>query len=272
MPVAMVSAETVPAKDVPDPSPFDLPGSSAAAALCLHGLTGTPYEVRPLAVAIAATGIRALGPVLPGHNETPERLAKVPYTDWLDSARSHLHRLRAECDRVFVVGLSLGGLLALALAEEEPVDALVVIGTPLKLYHPLAFLTPLIKCVRPLARKPHGSDIRDDAARRRHPSYDRMPMNSVCELQRLQRRVRPRLAQITAPILVAHGAHDHTANPADAATIRDSVSSEVREYILLASSAHIVPVDADGPELAIAVADFLVQHSRARPQRDGSPS
>ncbi len=88
-----------------------------------------------------------------------------------------------------------------------------------------------------------------------------MPMNSVHELQRLQRRVRPRLAKITAPILVAHGAHDRTANPADAATIRDAVSSEVREYILLASSAHVVPVDVDGPDLARAVAEFLVQYA-----------
>jgi carboxylesterase len=254
-------AERVRANEDVDSAPFDLPGSGRAAALCLHGLTGTPYEVRPLGVAIAAAGIRALGPVLPGHNETPERLAKVRYTDWLDAARSHLHALRAECDRVFVVGLSLGGLLALALAEEEPVDALVVIGTPLKLYHPLACLIPLLKYIRPLPRKRIGSDIRDDAARQRHPSYDRMPLHSVCELQRLQRRVRPRLAQITAPILVAHGAYDRTANPSDAATIRDAVSSELREYILLASSGHIVPVDVDGPDLASAVADFLVPHS-----------
>jgi carboxylesterase len=255
------SPEPVPANVLADPSPFDLPGAGVAAALCLHGLTGTPYEVRSLAEAISASGIRAVGPVLPGHNETPERLARVRYTDWLDSARDHLHRLRADCDRVFVVGLSLGGLLALALAEEERVDAVVAIATPLKLPHPLACLIPLVKYLRPLPRKRRGSDIRDAAARRRHPGYDRMPMNSVHELQRLQRRVRRRLATITAPILVAHGAHDRTANPADAATIRDSVSSEIREYILLASSAHVVPVDVDGSDLASAVAEFLVQHS-----------
>jgi carboxylesterase len=254
-------ADAVPAREAVNPAPFDLPGSGRAAALCLHGLTGTPYEVRPLGTAISATGIRALGPVLPGHNETPELLSKLPYTDWLDAARSHFHQLRAQYDRVFVVGLSLGGVLALALAEEEPVDALVVVGTPLKFYHPLAFLIPWVKYIRPLPRKRAGSDISDSGARQRHPSYDRMPLNSVCELMRLQRRVRPRLAQITAPILIAHGAHDRTANPADAVTIRDSVSSEVCEYILLTSSAHIVPVDVDGPDLAIAVADFLVQHT-----------
>jgi carboxylesterase len=157
--------------------------------------------------------------------------------------------------------MSMGGLLALAIAEDEPVDALVVIGTPLVLPHPFAWLIPLVKYLRPMPPKSQGSDIRDPAARERHPSYRVMPMNSVHELQRLQRRVRPQLARITAPILIAHGVHDRTASPKDAIEIRDSVSSEVREYLLLAASAHIVPVDFDGPALSQAVAEFLARHA-----------
>jgi carboxylesterase len=105
-----------------------------------------------------------------------------------------------------------------------------------------------------------GSDIRDDAARSRHPGYDRMPLRSIHELQRLQKRVIAGLPRITSPILIAHGAHDRTADPADAAVIRDSVASPVREILLLASSAHVVPVDFDGPALASATADFINQH------------
>jgi len=253
--------ESVASTPVADSSPFDLPGRGRAAALCLHGLTGTPYEVRPLAEAISAAGIRAVGPALPGHNETPERLATRSHTDWLDAARAEFQRLRADCDSVFIVGMSMGGLLALAIAAEEPVDALAVVGTPLELPHPLAWLIPLAKYLRPMPPKSRGSDIRDPAARARHVGYRVMPLNSVHELQRLQRRVRLQLAQITAPILVAHGAHDRTANPQDAVEIRDSVSSEVREYLLLAASAHIVPVDFDGPVLSQAIAEFLARHA-----------
>ena len=244
-----------------DASAFDLPGRGRAAALCLHGLTGTPYEVRPLAESISAVGIRAVGPALPGHNETPQRLAATSHTEWLAAARAEFHRLREACESVSIVGMSMGGLLALALAEEEPVDALVVIGTPLVLHHPFAWLIPLVKYLLPMSPKSEGSDIRDPAARARHPSYPVMPMNSVHELQRLQRRVRPQLARISAPILVAHGAHDKTANPQDAIEIRDSVSSEICEYLLLAASGHIVPVDFDGPALAQAAAEFLARHA-----------
>jgi len=260
-PVEPALTESEASSRLVNPSPFDLPGRGRAAALCLHGLTGTPYEVRSLGEAIAAAGIRAVGPALPGHNETPERLAATSYADWLEAARTEFHRLREDFESVFIVGMSMGGLLALAIAEEEPVDAIATIGTPLVLHHPFAWLIPLVKYLRPMSPKSRGSDIRDPVARARHVGYGVMPLNSIHELQRLQRRVRPQLARITAPILVAHGVHDRTANPRDAVEIRDSVSSEVREYLLLAASGHIVPVDFDGPALAQAIAEFLARYT-----------
>lgn len=242
-----------------DVSPFDLGGGSGAAALCLHGLTGTPYEVRPLGEALARCGVRAVGPALPGHNETPQALARVAHTEWIDASRTWLHELRAEHAQVFVVGLSLGGLLSLALAAEEKVDGIVVVGTPLHLRWTLRLLVSVFRFVTPLPRKRKGSDIAADAARARHPSYEIMPLESVRQLQRLQRLVRARLGRVTAPILVAHGARDETADPADAREIAESVSSAERELLVLAESGHVVPVDHDGPRLSRAAAEFLAR-------------
>ena len=107
-------------------------------------------------------------------------------------------------------------------------------------------------------RRPGAAPSGDDLeARRRHPSYPVMPLAAVHELIRLQRRTKHRLRKLTAPILVAHGARDHTARPADAQTIHDSVASPVRELVLYEHSAHIVPVDRDGPALSRRAADFL---------------
>jgi len=244
-----------------DPEPFDLPGEGPVAALCLHGLTGTPYEIRPVAEALARRGMRARGPVLPGHNATPEELARVPHTDWLETAQAELDELRAQHERVFVVGLSMGGLVSLDLASRNPVDAVVSIGVPLRLTNPATRLIPLLKYLFPMLPKRGGPDIRDDAARERHPGYRVMPLHSIHELQRLQRRVRSRLAEITAPILVAHGALDRTANPEDAREIHGAVRSEERALQFFESSGHVVPVDVDGLRLAEAVADFLSRHS-----------
>ncbi|MFQ5418265.1 MAG: alpha/beta hydrolase [Myxococcota bacterium] len=245
-----------------DPSRFDLPGDGPAAVLCLHGLTGTPYEVRPLGEALSRQGLRAVGPVLPGHNATPEQLARTRHTDWLDAASGELRALRARHERVCVLGLSMGALLSLVLASEHPVAGVVSIAAPLRLRHPIMRLIPVLKVVLPMWKKRGGPDIRDDAARARHPGYDRMPLRSVHELQRLQQRVRAGLSDITAPILVAHGARDRTANPADAEVIHASVSSSERELCVFEESAHVLPVDVDGPRLAEAVCKFVGRHAR----------
>lgn len=240
-----------------DSRPFELSGAGRAAALCLHGLTGTPYEVRPLGEALSAAGIAALGPALPGHNETPERLAAVAHTEWLAAAREALHELRAVHERVFVVGLSMGGLVALALAAEERVDAVAVIGVPLRIRAHGIRLVPILKHLVRYLPKSQGSDIRDPDARARHPSYDRMPLAAIHELLRLQRRVRRALPRIQAPLLVAHGAHDRTAHPDDAREILARVASREREHLVLDASGHVVPVDRDGPRLASALVTFL---------------
>jgi carboxylesterase len=242
-----------------DPTPFELAGAGRAAALCLHGLTGTPWEVRSLGLALSARGVRAVGPALPGHNETPERLAKVGFRDWLGAARAGLAALRARHESVFIVGMSMGGLLSLAMAAELRVEALVVVGTPLHLPRGLAPALPLLRHLRPFARKRVGSDIRDAEARARHPSYPVMPLASLQQLGRLQREVRRLLPRVEAPLLVAHGARDSTANPADAREILGAVGSREKQLLILASSGHVVPVDVDAPELAHAAADFLAR-------------
>jgi len=97
--------------------------ANGAAALCLHGLTGTPYEVRSIAEALVARGVRARGPWMAGHEEGAEELAKTSWQAWLEGARRELAALRAEHDRVFLVGMSMGGLVSLRIAETEEIDA-----------------------------------------------------------------------------------------------------------------------------------------------------
>ena len=241
-----------------DAGPFDL-GDGRDAALCLHGLTGTPYEIRPIGEALAARGVRAVGPLLPGHGSTHEMLAGAAHADWIDAVASAHRTLRSRHERVFTVGLSLGGLLALCHAAEGEVDALAVIGTPLHLGTRLVRLLPLVRRFRPYLPKRRGSDIREAAARARHPSLAVMPAASVLELVRLQGRAREVLHRVQAPLLVAHGCLDSTVHPSNAQEIAASVSSAERELLWLPNSGHVVPVDHDGPELAQAVVDFLTR-------------
>jgi len=241
-----------------DSGAFDL-GEGSDAALCLHGLTGTPYEIRPIGEALAAAGVRAVGPYLAGHGGEPEALARTTFGDWIDAVASAHRALRERHERVFLVGLSLGGLLSLLRAANADVDALAVIGVPLRLRTRLAPLLPIARYRWPYLPKRRGSDIRDAAARARHPSLRVMPTASAIELIRLQRRVRAALGRVTAPLLVAHGCLDATAHPDDARRIAAEVASPERELLWLPNSGHVAPVDYDGQELSRAVVDFLTR-------------
>lgn len=245
-----------------DVSPFDLlpeeGSASGAAALCLHGLTGTPYEVRTVAEALAARGVRARGIDMAGHGGSVEELARSTRSEWLERARMELAALRAEHERVYLVGLSMGGLVSLRLAQTELVDGLVVVGVPLVLAPPIPQLLPFVRRFAASRRK-RGSDIREPTARARHPGLPAMPFDAVLELIRFQAEVIPELGRIAAPILIAHGALDRTARPRDAHRLHAEVGSLEKELFLLARSGHVATVDYDGVALATAAADFLAR-------------
>lgn len=245
-------------------TPFDLrpdPASARdAAVLCLHGLTGTPYEVRPLAEALVARGLRAVGPWMAGHEQGHACLARTPHDEWVELARRALAELRRDHPKVFLVGVSMGGLVSLRLAQTEAVAGLVVVGTPLALPRAITWLAPLVRPFWPYRRK-RGSDIQDPEARARHPGLEAMPLAAVVELTKLQTIVAGALDRIEAPILVSHGRLDRTARPSDASRIHDAVGSRERELFYLERSGHVATVDYDGPALARAAADFIARRS-----------
>lgn len=242
-----------------DASAFDLipEDDRGAAVLCVHGLTGTPYEIRPIAEVLASRGFRARGPLLPGHGTRVEELMETTWQQWFESIQGEYERLRADSDQVFVAGISLGGLLSLELAAHNEVEGLLAIGTPLSLRAPIPQLVGVVKHVFKMLAKTRGSDIQDPEARERHPGYKHMPLAGVHELVRLQRRVRQDLPSIHAPALIAHGRLDKTAAPKDATRIFEALGSEDKELLYLERSGHVVPVDRDGPELAGRAADFF---------------
>ncbi|MBY0399828.1 alpha/beta fold hydrolase [Myxococcota bacterium] len=224
--------------------------------LCLHGLTGTPYEVRPLAEALVARGLRAVGPWMAGHEAGHTALARTPHAEWIALADRALAELRATHARVFAVGVSMGGLVSLRLAQTGSLDGLVVVGTPLALPFPIPLLARLLRPLLPYRPK-RGSDIQDPAARARHPGLEAMPLAAVTELVALQGLVAPALGQICAPILVTHGRLDRTAQPRDAERIHGEVASTDKALLYLERSGHVATVDHDGPALAQRTADFI---------------
>jgi carboxylesterase len=267
-----VSARGATASDAGRPSaapgcasgaPFDLPGGPDA-ALFLHGLTGSPFEMRHVAERLNGRGVRCLGPVMAGHGGDPAALRDLPWTGWVEQARRDLARL-AGARRTFVVGCSMGALVACALAHELPgkVDGLALLAPALRLswvgqLGALLARRTRLAAVVPYWSKRGGSDVRDAEMRRANPCMSAIPILAVGELTELARHVDRSLPGIAAPAIVIAGARDHTVKLAGARRLARRIGSGPARLIVLPRSYHLVGVDVERDRCADEVATFLI--------------
>jgi carboxylesterase len=243
---------------------FQLPGTRPVGCLLIHGFTATADEVRPLGEALSAAGFPVVGAQLAGHGTSVSDLVRQRWQDWAASVREAIAALDAE--RVVVVGMSLGGLLALHLAgnapASRPISGLVCCGTPLKLHD------RRITALRRLFRVPgirrlgltipkRGRDISDPVLRAQSRSYPKIPLAAVVEVLRLQEVVTPLLAQITVPTLILHARHDHTAPVANAGWLAAALTAagDVQTEIL-ERSWHVITEDVERDHVARTVIAF----------------
>jgi len=239
---------------------LDLPGGPDC-ALLLHGLTGSTFELHPLAARLWAAGLRVVAPVMAGHGGAPGALRGLPADAWVAAASGQLDRLRG-ARRRFLVGCSMGALVACALARERPgeVDGLVLLSPALRLAFP-ATLGVLLGRIRPLAGlvlPKGGSDVHDPEMRRRNLGLQGLPLGALAELWRLSRRVEPLLPEVRAPALILAGGRDHTVTLGGVRRLSSRLGGKA-ELRVLPESFHLVAIDVEREACADAVVQFLAR-------------
>ncbi len=256
----MSATPSAPRPDHEDGRPFDLPGGPDA-ALLLHGFTGSPFEMRHVAGRLQVAGMRCLGPVMAGHGGEPRTLAATPRTEWVAQARDELRRL-AGARRTFVVGSSMGALVACALAHEMPaaVDGLALLAPAMRLAGSgriAAVLGRSALGARVILPKRAGSDVRDPEMRRRNPCMNVIPLAGVAELEALADEVDRMLPGVAAPAIVIAGGRDHTVTLGGARRLARRLGSGPAGLVVLPESYHLVGIDVERDRCAEEVLRFF---------------
>lgn len=235
-------------------------GSGRIGALLCHGFTGSPRSLRDWAEHLIAAGLRVEVPLLPGHGTSWQDLNRVTWTDWYVTVEQALVRLRHECDRVFVGGLSMGGALALRLAEQRGTDVagLVLVNPAVRSSDYRMVALPVLKHV--LHSLPGiASDIAKPETD--EGGYLRTPLHAAHSLTGLWADVGKHLDRVDQPILVFRSAIDHVVKPSSVALLRAKVaSSDVTERVL-SRSYHVATMDYDAEEIFAGTVDFVRQRA-----------
>lgn len=112
---------------------MQLKGIKKEGILMLHGFTGNPNQFRKLAKDLNMEGYTVHVPVYKGHGGEPEEIVGTSVEEWYKGAKEGYEKLKdSGCEKIHIVGVSVGGVFGLKLAEEKEVDKLVTISTPFK--------------------------------------------------------------------------------------------------------------------------------------------
>lgn len=234
--------------------------SGRSGVLLLHGFSGSPLEMTPLAYALTRTGWSVAVARLAGHGTSPDDLARVTWQEWVDSARDAYQELQRRCSRIALVGLSMGGALALYLAATDPPAAVVTISAPVRVRPLLASATRVASKVMPVVPVLVRLVPRDPDVRPYWSPYSRIPLVAAAQLEQLLTETRRVLPQVRAPLLVVQGRRDWIIPRDSAQEIVRLAAGAPATLLWLQRSGHVATLDRDRAVLADAVTKFLRVH------------
>lgn len=234
--------------DLPVCKPVDITGNEHG-ILLMHGFTGTPAHMRKLAEGIAEKGYTVKSICLPGHGTTEEDMAKADWQQWLQAAKEATLDLMNRCKTVTVSGLSMGGVLALLVAEQMKVDACIPISAPMATKNRLLCLAgvmaPLIKRI-PWGGDPERPSVLD---REYDYGYPGFPTAKGADLYKLIKLARKNLFAVECPVLAVQSDEDEAIWEGSADYIIDNVSSKQKWKLQLHGVPHVCTISEEYPAI-----------------------
>jgi carboxylesterase len=230
--------------------------------LLIHGFTGTPKEMRWMGEHVQRHGYTCLGIRLAGHATQPKDMVRSRWTDWLASAEDGYNILCGLTDDIFLIGLSMGGILSLLMSTRLKVKGVIAMSTPSRLPtdYPIWFLEFLSWFIRfrPKTHAGPGSGWFDKTAYQDHIAYGVNPVHSVAELKKLILEMRAALPKVTVPVLLMHSRDEKSILPDNLEYIYERlVNASDKTKLYITGSGHNLPRDASREQVFQSAVEFI---------------
>lgn len=239
--------------------------------LMVHGLMSSPGELKWLGERIAAQGVSVQGLRLPGHGTDHHDMRRMAWRDWYGAVLDAYLNLRAQYDKVFVLGHSTGGTLSMLLASNYAMDALVLLAAPVMFTSRPMANAWWIKHVMPYTDQTDHTGlvekVKAEQKRRGEPElgrirYDTWATNGPAQLYELGKVVWPRLSRITPPLQMIYARHDNTIPFANYDVVADNVKSTRVEKHIIEEGDHNIMLDVERETVFALVEDYLRRQSQ----------
>jgi carboxylesterase len=252
------------AQIIPTAEPFFFPGNRTG-ILLIHAYTSTPKEMRWMGEYLNRQGYTVCSIRLAGHATQPEDMLRVRWQDWLLSVEDGYHLLHSCTEDIFLVGLSMGGMLALVFASQFPVRGVIAMSTPYS--HPkdwrlkYAKLLSWFKPSLPKRGRP-GSGWFGEAWKE-HVAYTEYPVRSLAELGQLMDEMHAALPNVKAPVLLIHTRDDHPLLCESMPKIHARLGSANKQMMWIEGSGHTITEEPQREVVFKATTDFISKASQA---------
>lgn len=238
------------------------PDSPIAGVLLIHGLNGSLRDMAGIEEMLRKDRFATHNLLLPGHGTHVRDMLPLGWPEWAAAVRKQFRVMQQSYGRVFLVGHSLGGALALHTAAHEDVAGVVSMCAPLSMY---PWMRPLIRAARYLAPvvPTIREDVRDREARDLYTRdvYRWTAMRPVASMLSYLPTLRAELPKVTAPTLIMVSRHDHVIPARDGREIYHLIGSQEKYLVTFHHSYHVIMRDYDRAEVLAKTEAFLLRYA-----------
>lgn len=265
---------------------FFLKGNSDKGVLLIHGITGTPSEMRYLGKALNKAGLSVYCNTLPRHCSTLGELKKVTWQEIAKACAQDLEYLKKECARVFIAGLSMGAIMSIYLANKFPgsISGIVALAPTLfydgwalhkgKVLMNLVWHIPFLRNAIDIREDwPYGlkdEELRENIRRfytnAKASEFDSkvllfgspfFPLACLYQHHLLSKLVKKEMSRVKTPILILHAKEDDMTSPRNAEYLFRRIGSTDKSLVILEDSYHMITIDKEKDKVASEVTNFI---------------